>query len=32
VASALSLVEELRQAGLYLSDRLIHEALSLVGE
>jgi len=32
VASARSLVVELRQAGLYLSDRLIREALSLVGE
>jgi predicted nucleic acid-binding protein len=32
IASARPLVEDLRQAGLYLSDTLIREALSLVGE
>lgn len=32
VPSARPLVEELRQAGLYLSDALIRDALSLVGE
>lgn len=32
VRSARPLVEELRRAGLYLSDALIREALSLVGE
>ena len=32
VAEARALVEELRQAGLYLSDALIQEALRLVGE
>jgi len=32
VTSARPLVDELRRAGLYLSDDLIREALSLVGE
>jgi len=32
LSAARPLVEELRQAGLYLSDTLIREALSLVGE
>jgi len=32
VPSARPLVEELRKAGLYLSDRVIREALALVGE
>jgi predicted nucleic acid-binding protein len=32
VAAARPLVEDLRRAGLYLSDRLINDALSLVGE
>lgn len=32
IPSARPLVEELRKAGLYLSDHLIREALTLVGE
>lgn len=32
VPAARSLVDELRRAGLYLSDKLIDDALSLVGE
>jgi predicted nucleic acid-binding protein len=32
VAAARPLIEELRRAGLYLSDKLIDDALSLVGE
>lgn len=32
VSTAGSLVEELRRAGLYLSDRVVRKALALVGE
>jgi predicted nucleic acid-binding protein len=32
VPSARSLVEELRRAGLYLSDGVVRDALALVGE
>lgn len=32
VASARALIEELRQAGLYLSEHLVRDALALVGE
>lgn len=32
IAEARPLIEELRQAGLYLSDHLIEQALALVGE
>jgi len=32
IASARSVLDQLRQSGMYLSDRVLNEALALVGE